>query len=143
MFKYLVENCFDLSNLTSSKYMLSFQRKRFLIELKPRNLPIMFKKPLSLTVIVCFFLTSLGPLPKAHADTVLGLPAPGTMVNLSTAYQPVIIRGLTIHKDNPFLFDFIVDEGQDRISGEPLKQEGEKLIKYFWFFSWFFNWIFL
>jgi hypothetical protein len=53
------------------------------------------------------------------------------MVNLSPAYEPVIIKGLTVHKDNPFLFDFIVDVGQDKMSGEPLKKEGEKLIKYF------------
>jgi len=91
----------------------------------------MVKKFLSLAVISCFFLTSLGPLPCAHADSVLGLPAPGTMVNLSPAYAPVIIKGLTVHKDNPFLFDFILDVGQDRMSGEPLKKEGEKLIKYF------------
>jgi len=91
----------------------------------------MLKKILSQIVIVCFFLTTLGPLPKAHADSVLGLPAPGTMVNLSPAYDPVMIKGLTVHKDNPFLFDFIVDVGQDRMSGGPLKKEGEKLIKYF------------
>ena len=76
-------------------------------------------------------MTSVGPIPQAHASTVLGLPQPGTMVNLSPAYDPVIIKGLTVHKDNPFLFDFIVDVGQDRMSGEPLKREGEKLIKYF------------
>src|SRR5579863_1862356 len=91
----------------------------------------MFKRILSLTVIVCFFLTSLSPLPQAHADTVLGLPAPGTMINLSPAYEPVIIKGITIHKDNPFLFDFIVDVGQDNMSGQALKKEGERLIKYF------------
>jgi len=91
----------------------------------------MLRRTLSLSVIVCFFLTTLGPLPQAHAETNLGLPAPGTMINLSPAYEPVIIKGLTIHKDNPFLFDFIVDVGQDHISGEPLKKEGEKLIKYF------------
>ena len=91
----------------------------------------MFKKILSLTISICFLLTTLGPLPKVHADSVLDLPAPGTMVNLSPAYEPVIIKGLTVHKDNPFLFDFIVDVGQDKMSGEPLKKEGEKLIKYF------------
>jgi len=53
------------------------------------------------------------------------------MINLSPAYEPVIIKGLTVHKDNPFLFDFIVDVGQDKMSGAPLKKEGEKLIKYF------------
>jgi malate synthase len=92
---------------------------------------IMLRRTLSLAVITCFFLTTLGPLPKAHADTALGLPTPGTMINLSPSYEPVIIKGLNIHKDNPFLFDFIVDVGQDRMSGEPLKKEGEKLIKYF------------
>ena len=91
----------------------------------------MFRKLLSLTVVVSFFLTSLSPIPQAHADTVFGLPQPGSMVNLSPAYEPVIIKGLTVHKDNPFLFDFIVDVGQDKMSGEPLKKEGEKLIKYF------------
>ncbi len=91
----------------------------------------MFKKILSLNVIICFCLTTLGPLPNAHADAVLDLPVPGTMVNLSPAYEPVMIKGLTVHKDNPFLFDFIIDVGQDKISGEPLKKEGEKLIKYF------------
>jgi transcriptional regulator with XRE-family HTH domain len=92
---------------------------------------IPFQRLISFSIIVSFFLTSLGPLPKAHADADLGLPAPGAMINLSPAYQPVIIKGLTVHKDNPFLFDFIVDVGQDRMSGEPLKKEGEKLIKYF------------
>src|ERR1700679_2537920 len=91
----------------------------------------MLKKTLSLSVIICFFLTSLTPYPVAHADSVLGLPAPGTMINLSPAYQPVIIKGLTVHKDNPFLFDFIVDVGQDHLQGPALKKEGEKLIKYF------------
>jgi hypothetical protein len=42
-----------------------------------------------------------------------------------------MIKGLTVHKDNPFLFNFIVDIGQDRMAGQALKQEGEKLIKYF------------
>src|ERR1700691_229934 len=53
------------------------------------------------------------------------------MVVLSPAYQPAIIKGLTVHKDNPFLFDFIVDVGQDHLQGPALKREGEKLIKYF------------
>jgi phosphoenolpyruvate carboxykinase (GTP) len=91
----------------------------------------MFKKISSFTVVVCFFLTSLTPYRQALADAPLDLPTPGTMINLSPAYQPVIIKGLTVHKDNPFLFDFIVDVGQDKMAGEPLKKEGEKLIKYF------------
>jgi phosphoenolpyruvate synthase/pyruvate phosphate dikinase len=91
----------------------------------------MFKKILSLTVIACFFLTSLSPLPKAHADSALSLPTPGTMINLSPAYEPALIKGLTVHKDNPFLFDFIVDTGNSGIAGDKLKTEGDRLVKYF------------
>jgi CheY-like chemotaxis protein len=91
----------------------------------------MFKRILALTIGICFFLSNVSPYSQAQAGTVLGLPEPGSMVNLSPAYEPTIIKGITVHKDNPFLFDFIVDVGQDKKSGEPLKKEGEKLIKYF------------
>ena len=102
----------------------------------------MFKKSLNVLLIFTFFLSSLTPVPKANASGPLGLPVPGTMVSLSPAYQPVMIKGLTVHKDNPFLFDFIVDTGDDldlrghvpREAGyvSPLfKQEFSKLIKYF------------
>ena len=79
----------------------------------------MFKRPICVTIIITFVFSLIGPYKLAHAD-VLTLPAPGTMVNLSPAYAPVMIKGLTVHKDNPFLFDFIVDVGQDKMSGEPL-----------------------
>ncbi len=99
----------------------------------------MFKKILSLIVIVCFFLTSLGPLPQAHADTVLGLPAPGTMVSLSPAFEPVLMKGIKVHPENPFKFDFIIDTGStarhsersEESQQEQLKSESSKLIKYF------------
>jgi glutamate dehydrogenase/leucine dehydrogenase len=85
---------------------------------------------ISWAVCFCFVLTGLlGPF-QAKAQDLL-LPAPGTLVNLSPAYQPVIIKGLTVHKNNPFLFDFILDVGQEGLSGEALKKEGERLIKYF------------
>src|ERR1700745_1432429 len=94
------------------------------------SFPGMLKRPLSIFLIIAFLVSSLMPVP-ARAQSLLGLPEPGTLVSLSPAYEPVMIKGLTVHKDNPFLFDFIVDVGQDKISGEPLKKEGEKLIKYF------------
>ncbi len=53
------------------------------------------------------------------------------MVSVSPVFQPVLIKGLTVHKENPFLFDFLVDAGQDKIAGEALKAEGDRLIKYF------------
>ncbi len=91
------------------------------------------RKFMSLMIVFCFLLTTLGPMPKAHADnlSLLNLPAPGTMVNLSQAYEPVLIKGLTVHKDNPFLFDFIVDTSHTTLHGDALKKEGDRLVKYF------------
>jgi len=93
----------------------------------------MFKRILSFTVIFCFFLTSMGPFPNAHADTLLGLPAPGTMVNLSPAYMPVMMQGLKVHPENPLLFDFIMDTGKSglNVNSPQFKAEAQKLIKYF------------
>ncbi len=91
----------------------------------------MLRKSISLILIIAFLCSLVTPVPKAQAQGLLGLPEPGTMVALSPAYQPAIIKGLTVHKDNPFLFDFIVDVGQDHLQGPALKNEGQKLIKYF------------
>jgi hypothetical protein len=90
----------------------------------------MLRKLLNLVLIVSFITTTFLPIPTAQAMPGL-LPEPGAMVSLSPAYQPTLIKGVTINKDNPFLFDFIVDVGQDKMEGDVLKAEGEKLIKYF------------
>ncbi len=92
---------------------------------------MMSNSALKIIIAVCFFLTGLGPSPWAHADLDVNLPPPGSMVELGPAYEPVMIKGLTVHQDNPFLFDFIVSAGQDHASGLALKKEGERLIKYF------------
>jgi len=91
----------------------------------------MLRRAISIFIIISFLGSSFGPLPEAQAQPLLGLPEPGIMVDLSPAYEPAMIKGVTVHKDNPFLFDFIVDVGQDHLQGEALKKEGEKLIKYF------------
>jgi hypothetical protein len=59
------------------------------------------------------------------------LPEPGTMVSVSPIFEPALIKGLTVHRDNPFLFDFIVDPGKSKLSKEVLKNESERMIKYF------------
>src|SRR3989344_1388454 len=98
----------------------------------------MIKKSLNVVLIIAFLLTSVGPIPKAHAAP-LSLPEQGTMVNLSPAFEPVLIKGIKVHPENPFQFDFIVDTGSDpalrhqdlssRDSG--IRDEAGKLIKYF------------
>ena len=68
---------------------------------------------LSLTILFSFLVTTLTPVPLVQAQGVslLNLPVPGTMVNPSEAFVPVLLKGLTIDPEDPFRFDFIVDSG--------------------------------
>jgi hypothetical protein len=90
----------------------------------------MFNKSL-ISLLIVSFVSSLVIAPQVQASPLLSLPEPGKMVNLSLSYHPAIIKGMTVNKDNPFLFDFIVDPGQEGLSQQALKQEGEKQIRYF------------
>ena len=96
----------------------------------------MFRKILSSFIVVCFCTGGVTPpllIPQAHAAN-LGLPEPGTMVNLSPAYMPVLIKGMKVHPENPLLFDFIIDTGNSGLTVSRhggIRQESEKLIKYF------------
>jgi len=91
----------------------------------------------SIVFLLTFSLVFSQPISYAQQATVLGLPQPGSMVNLSPAYVPVIIKGIRVHQDNPLALDFIVDTGnsgldlnQD-IDKQSLSNESKKLIKYF------------
>ncbi|MBF0491129.1 MAG: hypothetical protein HQL15_11070, partial [Candidatus Omnitrophica bacterium] len=71
----------------------------------------------------------------------LTLPTPGVMIHLSSEFNPPILRGIKVHPEHPFRFEFVLDQG-DRTSLEAkresnlakedyLKTESTKLIKYF------------
>jgi len=91
------------------------------------------KRVLASFLIIAFSLTSLAPAKVYAQGTVLGLPEPGTMVELSPAFAPVLMKGLRIHPENPLLFDFIIDTGHSGLTVDTpqLRAESEKLIKYF------------
>ena len=57
------------------------------------------------------------------------LPVPGVMVHLSPPLDPPMLKGIKVHPDNPFRFEFILDKGD--LQQIQLKQETTKLIKYF------------
>ncbi|MBF0532518.1 MAG: hypothetical protein HQL23_05400, partial [Candidatus Omnitrophica bacterium] len=59
------------------------------------------------------------------------LPPPNQVLNLTAAYTPVILKGMIINPKDPLKFDFILDTGSDRAADEQLRQEADKLIKYF------------
>ena len=81
-------------------------------------------------ILLAFLANTFGPLPFVQAQE-LRLPAPGVMVRLSPPLAPIILKGIKVHTDNPFRFDFILDRGDSELSGDQLKDESTKLIKYF------------
>ncbi len=85
----------------------------------------------------CLFLTFLLlPFSQLQADQIV-LPVPGTMVRLSPAYEPPLLKGIKVHPENPFRFEFVLDRGDQKSTvgadRDPpfLKEESKKLIKYF------------
>ena len=85
-----------------------------------------------LSAYICFSFFFSGIFPDvSHAQQALNLPVPGTMVALSPGFTPTLVKGMTIHPENPLQFDFIVDPGDSRMAGEELIKESNKLIKYF------------
>jgi hypothetical protein len=86
------------------------------------------RKVLIIGVLLAFLANTFGPIPSAQADEFL-LPKPGVMVPLSPTFNPLILKGIKVHPDDPFRFDFILDRGQSQ--QEQLKTEATKLIKYF------------
>jgi len=84
---------------------------------------------ISLLVTACFTVTGLN-FPLASAED-FRLPAPGVMVHLSPPFDLPMLKGIKVHADNPFRFDFILDQGDSELSKDQLKDESSKLIKYF------------
>ncbi len=68
---------------------------------------------------------------QSAPQPVLNLPAPGTMVTPTQAFMPTAIKGISLYPDNPLMFDFIVDQGDEHLSSQELKTVSRKLIKYF------------
>ncbi len=88
-----------------------------------------------LLIAFCFSFSYVIPSGVVYAQvlssSVAGLPPVGTMVSLSDVFAPAVVKGITIHPDNPFEFDFIIDTGDSGLTGEGLRKESVKLIKYF------------
>jgi len=85
----------------------------------------------SLISICLIVLQVMHLLLPAFSIAELNLPVPGARVLLSQTFSPVMIQGVNVHADNPFRFDFIIDEGDTSLSDQDLRFETEKLVKYF------------
>ncbi len=90
---------------------------------------MLVRKLLCSFVMTTFILTGL--VPPTYAQTIFNLPQPGEMIGLSGIYTPVVLKGVSIHPEDPLLFDFIVDKGNSDLKGQALTDETTKLVKYF------------
>ena len=105
-------------------YHLSFLKRQSL-----------FSRLICTFVIISFSTSLITPPIKVEAQTLSGvnLPIPGSMLNVSPAFQPTLIKGIKIFPNNPLRFDFIVDPGDSDLTDQALQDESNKLIKYFLF----------
>jgi len=53
------------------------------------------------------------------------------MVNPTPAFIPILLKGMTVHPDDPLKFDFIVDSGDEDSDQDQIKEDSQRLIKYF------------
>ena len=70
-----------------------------------------------------------------------GIPfaGPGVMVHLSPPLDPPMLKGIKVHPDDPFKFDFILDQGDGIATSEAdpsshqeyVRAEASKLVRYF------------
>ncbi|MBF0593490.1 MAG: hypothetical protein HQL22_00830 [Candidatus Omnitrophica bacterium] len=81
------------------------------------------------TVIVAFL--GMIPAQSGFAQVVATMPMPGTMVHLSSPFQPANVSGMKVDFKDPFHFYFIMDNGQQVMNDDMKKKEYEKIIKYF------------
>ena len=61
----------------------------------------------------------------------LNLPIPGVMLAPTGNYAPLSLKGLMLHPEDAFKFDFIMDTGNSRFDQQGLHDEALKLMKYF------------
>ena len=82
-------------------------------------------------VLSAFLLASGIMFHDACGQELWQLPRPGTRIGLSPAFAPPLLKGIKIYPNNPFRFDFILDQGDLPETGEQLKIVSSRLIKYF------------
>ncbi|MBF0521584.1 MAG: HPr family phosphocarrier protein [Candidatus Omnitrophica bacterium] len=88
-----------------------------------------FHKIISSVILVAFFFTSI--LPPARAQEMPWMPVPGMAVALTPTFTPAYLKGMVIHPNDPFKFDFIIYRGDKNLGKDDKQDEYSKLIKYF------------
>lgn len=90
----------------------------------------MVRKAINILIVLSIFLSSTVTSQRAHANA-LSLPQNPQIMLLSGVHAPLLIKGITVYKENPFLFDFIADTGETKLTGGALEEKAMTQIKYF------------
>ena len=99
-----------------------------MVQLTQKNRGKLSYRIFSLALAVCFLASSV---PFSYGQSVLGLPETGILLNSSKVFEPARLCGVSIDPKNPLKFDFIVSQGDTRLSKADFRKESEKLISYF------------
>ncbi len=86
------------------------------------------KRLISVFLLVAFIVSNVFPQ-GAMAQVIL--PAPDVILPLGASVTPPVLKGMVIHPDEPFKFDFLMDTGTNKVQGEALRQEADKAVRYF------------
>lgn len=85
-----------------------------------------------ISILVGSFVGSSIQLPAfAQVDPMPFMPKPGVMVHLSPEFSPAYLKGIVVHPEDPFKFDFIIYKGDKPLTNSQKKEEYVKLTKYF------------
>lgn len=91
-----------------------------------------FKKLFIYCLIIAIFTLNLsGTISYASSRIVEELPQPEASLDLSQTYNPAILKGINIYPENLYKFDFIIHNGDGKISDKNNQEEVMKLVKYF------------
>ncbi len=86
------------------------------------------RKIISAFVILAFLATAV-PVPGRAGEVFL--PAPGVRMAVSPALLPPMILGLTVDAVGPMKFNFLIDQGDQKVPTQDQEKEFKQLIKYF------------
>ncbi len=81
---------------------------------------------LVLVLVLC-----LQPVAPLYAQVINSQIVTHSLIGLSPAYVPPLLKGIIIDPENAFRFDFILDAGDEDLDDEATRSESQKLIKYF------------
>ena len=97
---------------------------------KSGKTPAKFKYIQIYLLVIVFVLNSIPLVAFAQSSYIANLISKSSVLT-NANYDPQLIIGMNIDKDDPFKFEFLVSEGDAVLSKEKLKDESLKMIKYF------------